>query len=280
MFGIGSFFSSYDAFGSWAKFNYRGQSGYGTGLGGCCSLFVSLITALFIGSQSITFFTEANYTQSTEVTYLRNGAGDGGYKLKQVDFIPAFTIYTNQNDVEVPYQKYNDETLFDFYFFRYINYGKDNEVSEKVEAISCETWIKGPNWSSVANEIRHNALNQLESGGNQLCPNLPYFDVNGGIRTYAREAGLVFLVYAKDGKDADQELINATTVQTTYISRFFNPKQFEQNGFMDFIPATENTFSMQWAKIVSQTVEISQNEINYYTFPIFDTSSIELINFG
>lgn len=47
-FGIATFLAKYDSFGTWAKFNYRGDSGYGTGLGGCCSILVTAITVSFI----------------------------------------------------------------------------------------------------------------------------------------------------------------------------------------------------------------------------------------
>ena len=51
MFGIGTWLSGWDEFGSGAKFNYRGESGYGTSMGGFCSLMVTTITTLFIGVQ-------------------------------------------------------------------------------------------------------------------------------------------------------------------------------------------------------------------------------------
>ena len=47
MWGIATFLAKQDQFGSWAKFNYRGEAGYGTGLGGCCSLIVIFITIVF-----------------------------------------------------------------------------------------------------------------------------------------------------------------------------------------------------------------------------------------
>lgn len=49
MFGIATWLAQYDQFGNWAKFRYRGKDGYGTGLGGLCSIFLTLITTAFIG---------------------------------------------------------------------------------------------------------------------------------------------------------------------------------------------------------------------------------------
>ena len=56
MFGISTWLAGWDQFGSWAKFNYRGEQGYGTGCGGCCSLFVTILTGLFIIIQLFGFF--------------------------------------------------------------------------------------------------------------------------------------------------------------------------------------------------------------------------------
>ena len=68
-FGIATALSKYDSFGSWAKFNYRGESGYGTGIGGCCSIIVTLITIFFVGLQFWGFVFQASYNQSTTTLY-------------------------------------------------------------------------------------------------------------------------------------------------------------------------------------------------------------------
>ena len=61
MFGIATFLSKYDQFGSQAGFNYRGESGYGTGIGGCCSLCITLMVTLFTFMQLYAFFFHAAY---------------------------------------------------------------------------------------------------------------------------------------------------------------------------------------------------------------------------
>lgn len=55
MYGIGTYFASWDAFGSWAKFNYRGESGFGTAWGGFCSLIITILTSFFIILQLYSF---------------------------------------------------------------------------------------------------------------------------------------------------------------------------------------------------------------------------------
>ena len=61
MFGISTWLAGWDQFGSFAKFNYRGQSGYGTGYGGCCSLIVTIITVLFLSIQMLGFVMSPAY---------------------------------------------------------------------------------------------------------------------------------------------------------------------------------------------------------------------------
>ena len=49
MYGFGTYFASWDSFGSTAKFNYRGEAAFGTSWGGFCSLVVTIMTAFFVG---------------------------------------------------------------------------------------------------------------------------------------------------------------------------------------------------------------------------------------
>ena len=70
MFGIGTWLSNHDQFGTWAKFNYRGESGYGTSWGGFCSLLVSTITFLFITLMLWGWIFDPDYSQTTKIIYL------------------------------------------------------------------------------------------------------------------------------------------------------------------------------------------------------------------
>ena len=56
MWGVMTWFAGHDQLGTFAKFNYRGESGYGTGFGGCCSLLVTFITTVFIFVMLYSFF--------------------------------------------------------------------------------------------------------------------------------------------------------------------------------------------------------------------------------
>ena len=75
MWGISTWFAGHDEFGSSAKFNYRGESGYGTGYGGLCSLIVTIISGGFISLMLFGFFYTAQYNSNATTLYL----GSGGY---------------------------------------------------------------------------------------------------------------------------------------------------------------------------------------------------------
>ena len=83
MFGIATWLSGYDQFGTWAKFNYRGQSGYGTSWGGFCSLLVSTITFLFIVVMLWGWIYRPEYAQNTIIKYLGSDLNEN---------IPTYTI--------------------------------------------------------------------------------------------------------------------------------------------------------------------------------------------
>ena len=48
MIAIRSWVRGQDQFGSYARFNYRGDSGYGTSVGGCCSVLITFLVSILI----------------------------------------------------------------------------------------------------------------------------------------------------------------------------------------------------------------------------------------
>lgn len=70
MWGIGTWLAKQDQFGGWAKFNYRGESGFGTGWGGCFSLLLTIATFFFVSIQLLAFTFYPAYNQQSTVTYL------------------------------------------------------------------------------------------------------------------------------------------------------------------------------------------------------------------
>ena len=95
MFGISTALASWDQFGTWAKFNYRGESGYGTGYGGLCSLCVTIVSTLFIFLQLFGFFFFPAYNQSATIIYLGVSSGiEQDYTMYEGDFLPTFWVNT------------------------------------------------------------------------------------------------------------------------------------------------------------------------------------------
>ena len=67
-----SCFTKTDEFGTWAKFHYKNESGFGTTIGGICSLILYTITLLFAMVQIFGWFYYPSYSQTTEEYYIPN----------------------------------------------------------------------------------------------------------------------------------------------------------------------------------------------------------------
>ena len=59
-----------DQFGFIAQFNYRGETGYGTAIGGGCSLIISFLVGILVLIQISGSLFRPNYNQLTTVGYL------------------------------------------------------------------------------------------------------------------------------------------------------------------------------------------------------------------
>ena len=62
--GVVNFLKGQDQMGSGISLNYRGDSGYGTILGGCLSLSLSLFIAAFSLMQAFAWAFEPDYNQT------------------------------------------------------------------------------------------------------------------------------------------------------------------------------------------------------------------------
>ena len=146
MYDIGTWLASWDSFGSWAKFNYRGESGFGTSYGGFCSLIVTIVTAFFVIAQIYSFLFDANYNQSDTKVFLTGG--DGGYIVQPGDFLPSFAILTKLGE-EI---KWNDSEIYEFYFEQITNSEEEKEPNTFVryDAIPCPAYIDGPYWDEYS----------------------------------------------------------------------------------------------------------------------------------
>ena len=72
MKAIKSCLSKRDKFGTWAKFHYRKESGFGTTFGGLCSLILMTLTGIFAFVQLVGWKYKPTYTQTTQVLYIEN----------------------------------------------------------------------------------------------------------------------------------------------------------------------------------------------------------------
>ena len=85
--------AKWDEFGCYAKFNYRGNDGYGTGFGGICSLLVTGLSAFFIVVQLYSFIFQTNYNQQQQINYLmQENLPSTWYDLQVSDFMPTFLV--------------------------------------------------------------------------------------------------------------------------------------------------------------------------------------------
>ena len=110
-----SWLADQDDFGTWAKFNFRGKSGYGTGYGGCITLFLTIMTIGFIILQITGFAFTPNYNSQSTTFYLDDSQENITYFLQPGDFIPNFMVMTNVSNTIT----YNNSTYFDIFFETY-----------------------------------------------------------------------------------------------------------------------------------------------------------------
>ena len=70
MKAVSNFVKEQDQLGQGVSLNYRGSTGFGTILGGCCSMFYSIVFAVFIVIQLYAWMFEPYYSESINVAYL------------------------------------------------------------------------------------------------------------------------------------------------------------------------------------------------------------------
>ena len=92
-----NFFKDQDQLGSSISLNYRGSSGFGTILGGCLSLALSIFVAGFMGLQCFAWAFQSSYSQSFEKTYLQRRSSET-YEISAQQFLPSAAIITDPGD--------------------------------------------------------------------------------------------------------------------------------------------------------------------------------------
>lgn len=234
MFGISTWLAGWDQFGSWAKFNYRGEAGYGTGYGGFCSLVVNIIATLFIFVQLTGFVFSPSYNQTQTTVYLATGAEKSSdpYTIYQNDFIPTFAVHMYHDEPGTEEIDYwwlpTDQQYFNVYYEQY-DYGSDADPI-KYDAILCTDYISS--WD-VADDQKQAALGEIEYPDYQLCPDTQSYILKGGTRSLDR-MGLRFRIDPMEnagydytpGTGADLDRIDDTNIYSSMMNRYFAPRAY------------------------------------------------------
>ena len=105
------FFKSQDALGNHVTLHYKEQQGFGTVLGGCCSMFVSITVAFIVFMQFWAFFFKASFEENFAVEYLKRGETKI-QEIPLIDFMPAFAVL--ETDPETGAYDWNNQEHWTF----------------------------------------------------------------------------------------------------------------------------------------------------------------------
>ena len=76
------------------------------------------------------------------------------------------------------------------------------------------------------------------------------------------------------------DLIDASEVYSTTLSRYYTPDIYEEVGFEPFISINENLIDLQGLQTVQLNLYTEQQITTTYWFKWIDTSQFSLIDFG
>ena len=85
--------------GSGVSLNYKGSSGFGTILGGCLSVIVTLFFTIFVSIQIFAWLFKPSFSQTFAVEYLPRKSNTT-FTVPLKEFIPSFSVYNYDTDVE------------------------------------------------------------------------------------------------------------------------------------------------------------------------------------
>ena len=89
--GCIKFLQGQDQLGQNVEFSYKKNAGYGTVLGGCCSLILTIFFAIFIGIQFYAWMFKPSYSESINRGYLPRNSNET-YTISTTDFLPTVMI--------------------------------------------------------------------------------------------------------------------------------------------------------------------------------------------
>ena len=129
-------------------------------------------------------------------------------------------------------------------------------TTQRIEAMLCTDYIESMDLSEADREMLREEL-FVKDYMYQLCPDVEKFSLSAGWRSNGQ--GLVFRVAPMSGVDFSQgtvqaDYIDETKIYSSMISRYFNPNDFEKNGYMALISVTQDTYPLSNQVTLSSTL--------------------------
>ena len=233
------FFKRQDQLGSQVTLHYKENQGYGTVLGGCCSLFVSIWVICFIAVQFWAFFFRSTFTQTVSEDYLKRG-DEEVYNVPLIDFMPAFVI-VGQYEGETT----NDYNNADYWTYSFLQQSRDAQGVEQtpvnITAKLCSDVIDG--LTDVSDGQKESMKAELPKIDNQdvlMCPDTNELQIAGEGITDGDYSVDLSINVTIDGNYA--KYVDKTSILTAQISRYFNPQEYEDKGYQDAITLNEDYY--------------------------------------
>ena len=226
--------------GQGVQLNYRGEARYGTICGGVISLITFFFFAIFVLLQLYTWMFKPNFNQLEEVSYISRKHREV-YDIPFSTFLPTFILIDNGQCVE---KFWGNDTTYnsnDLWKFEY-NQEDSNGVRNKIPAVNCYDMIQ--KWTDISENEKTALLNEIKYPDDTLCPNVTSMMIYGG--EGSDTASFWLAVYAQD-EDVYENKADCGMIYVADISRYFNVDEYLDNGYMDYITLSEETYYFQYA---------------------------------
>ena len=236
------FLKGQDQLGQGVNLNYKGNSNFGTIIGGICSLAATVFFFLFTMIQLYAWIFEPSYNQQITKSYLSRN-DNVTYTIPTQTYIPMFAITTQ--DPSQARALYNDREYFSWQFNQIEIIGKTH-ISTPIEAVKCNDLINS--WTDLSEDERNDLKDELFYQNSMICPNTTTLQVRGEIFS---ELAFELQVNATDAA-IEQGIIGQSSVYSAAIGRYFSVDQYKSNGYLS--PITQG-------QVVSPLIEESRIEI-------------------
>jgi len=106
-----------------------------------------------------------------------------------------------------------------------------------------------------------------------LCPDISSFLIEGG---ELGSANMTCTVHAMPG--ISDAAATKGVIFSTEISRYFNPKFYQENGFQSAISLNQDVYYVVNGTLASESKYIKKSDVEYFYFEFLDTSAISVID--